>query len=450
MCWNSNLERPFSGVRNSEESRRDAAADGRGKETQRRQGCRKLAPEWGIDQSLHDLQRARASQRKLRPLLRHRSQAHVEVWPCHLAGEFQVLHDPAGVGRRRRQHEVLRSQPSNRAVIHDEPVFAQHDAIAHAPDRHRRHRSRVDEIQESPRVGPVHFDLAQRGHVTHAHPIANRQHLAITRCQPIRFAGLGIPFRAQPEAALDETGALLTRPSMRRRQSRRFQVASARVPGKGPDRDRLDGRTPGRRPRIGDTLAGHSGKNSQTVDVGGLALIRRHAQCRVALQVLDGGIALTMRQRDIVDGDIVLHVDERLARTTHLPEGCDGHGFFVGRRSGGGRPTLAGGFGSSVTGREARIQRRPERQITVRCAHDIHAGRRLSWHERRDILAPYRAATMMAGEADVGVPSARNGKAVSLHHLRPSAVAHDGERRQPIDAPLGRNDMPAVHGNVQG
>src|SRR3546814_2328991 len=57
-------------------------------------------------------------------------------------------------------------------------------------------------------------------------------------------------------------------------------------------------------------LARHQG---QADDVGGLALVGRHAERRVALQVLDRAEAFAVGKADVGGGDVVLQVDEGLA-----------------------------------------------------------------------------------------------------------------------------------------
>ena len=49
-------------------------------------------------------------------------------------------------------------------------------------------------------------------------------------------------------------------------------------------------------PTLGDGALGERGHDGESVDVRGLALIRRHAQRRIALQVLDGAVALRARR----------------------------------------------------------------------------------------------------------------------------------------------------------
>ena len=52
-----------------------------------------------------------------------------------------------------------------------------------------------------------------------------------------------------------------------------------------------------------------SGHDRKADDIGGLALVGRHAERRIALEVLDGAEVLPMRQLHILHGHVVLEVD---------------------------------------------------------------------------------------------------------------------------------------------
>ena len=75
------------------------------------------------------------------------------------------------------------------------------------------------------------------------------------------------------------------------------------------ERDGRERRTKRRCPHLGNFAASELGERGKAVDVAGLALVVRHPQQRVALQVLDRGVIFARRQRDVSDSDIVLEVD---------------------------------------------------------------------------------------------------------------------------------------------
>src|ERR1019366_9352509 len=75
-------------------------------------------------------------------------------------------------------------------------------------------------------------------------------------------------------------------------------------------------------------LSGESGHDSKPVHIGQLALIGRHAERGVTLEMLDGAEALTLGKNDVVNGDIVLEIHESLA-VAQMPEWSDGKGLVI-------------------------------------------------------------------------------------------------------------------------
>ena len=89
-------------------------------------------------------------------------------------------------------------------------------------------------------------------------------------------------------------------------------MLAAVMAGERADRDRRVGRPERRGAGRGDRAAGQRRHDGEAVDVGGSALVGRHAERGVALEMLDRAEALALGQRDIVGGDVVLEIDERL------------------------------------------------------------------------------------------------------------------------------------------
>ena len=118
--------------------------------------------------------------------------------------------------------------------------------------------------------------------------------------------------RAVPEAGRVHRGAVLDMPVMHRRQPLGPEVAVA-FGGQRADRDRREGRAEARRADLGDRFAERFGHDGEARHVGGLALVGRHAERGVALQVLDRDETLAMRQTHVLGGHVVLKVDEGLA-----------------------------------------------------------------------------------------------------------------------------------------
>ena len=59
-----------------------------------------------------------------------------------------------------------------------------------------------------------------------------------------------------------------------------------------------------------DRAAGQFGEDREADDIGGLALVGRHPERGVALQMLYRAETLARGERDVGDGDIVLEIDE--------------------------------------------------------------------------------------------------------------------------------------------
>jgi hypothetical protein len=57
-------------------------------------------------------------------LVRHRDKTDVEFRPKHLAAKFEMLHDLARIGGRRRHDEMAVAETRGRAVVHGEAIFA--------------------------------------------------------------------------------------------------------------------------------------------------------------------------------------------------------------------------------------------------------------------------------------------------------------------------------------
>ena len=120
------------------------------------------------------------------------------------------------------------------------------------------------------------------------------------------------------------------------------------------------------------------GHQREAVDVGGLALVGRHAERGVALQMLDGAEALALGQLDVARGDVVLEVDEGLAARRRAPATAARPRVLSG--------SADGPFGTAADGsRRPRPRRRPPRapvgeaggqgEVAGRGARDRHAGR---------------------------------------------------------------------------
>ncbi len=120
---------------------------------------------------------------------------------------------------------------------------------------------------------------------------------------------------------------------MHRREALRAEVMAGAAPGERADGDARIGRPEGGGAGLGNADPAQPRHDGKGVDVAGLALVGAHAERRVALQMLDGLVALLMGQGQILHRHIVLQIDESLAlgQVRDLPDRLDA------MRIGGGR-----------------------------------------------------------------------------------------------------------------
>ena len=128
---------------------------------------------------------------------------------------------------------------------------------------------------------------------------------------------------------------------LERQTPQRIDERAAPPAGDDAHRHWDEGRAIGSRSRFVDGAAGQRRHRGDGVDIGGLALIGRHAERGVALEMLDGDIALARGERDVFQRHIVLEIDPAPAFVIGLgPGGLDSVG--AGRRVRRGAFTAAG------------------------------------------------------------------------------------------------------------
>ena len=200
-----------------------------------------------VDDLAQDIARARAGDGILRPLLADRGELHVELRPQPLVAELHVLQHLGGVGRGGGDDEAVR-RPSREVVPSSstKPVLAQHQAVARPADGERLPGVGVEAVQELGRVRALQVDLAERGHVAHADArCAPRAPRGCTLSSQSVSPGRGYHCARSQSAGLDEHGAVLLRPAVRRRQAGRPEVLAAVRARQRADRDRRVGRAEG-------------------------------------------------------------------------------------------------------------------------------------------------------------------------------------------------------------
>ncbi len=184
-------------------------------------------------------------------------------------------------------------------------------------------------------------------------------------------------------------------------------------------------------PVAGTRAAGQFGHQGEAVDVGGLALVGRHAERGVALEVLDRAEALALGELDIGDGDVVLEIDEGLALgVLDAPERRHGRAFGIG---GGNRhrPRMeAAGRGRVAAGSDAVGQAGGQGEIALGGAHHNHAGRQRARHEGRQGGGPFGAPAEVGREMHGRLPAARDREQVAWHREGLAARGADLDRTQ--------------------
>ena len=173
---------------------------------------------WRIDDAAQHVARARPGDRELRPLLGHRARTARRAPATAPGGRTRMCCITlAGVGRGGRHEEAVVGEARGGAVVHHEAVLAQHHAVARPADRQGGAGVDVEAVEERAGVRPLHVDLAERRDVADADRRAHRAHLAVDASRASRVSPAAEPLRAQPRPGLDEHGALLLRPGVRRR-----------------------------------------------------------------------------------------------------------------------------------------------------------------------------------------------------------------------------------------
>src|SRR5262249_3282726 len=183
------------------------------------------------------------------------------------------------------------------------------------------------------------------------------------------------------------------------RQARWAEVLSAMGTGQGTDRNRSIRRTKGRSAGLRDRPTRDGCYDCKAVDVGRLALVGRHSEGRVALQVLHGPKAFTLGERDVISRHVVLKIDEGLSfGSSNVPQRRRPRGLILGLwyiDRLGSEPRCLRRFGSHT---HALGKAGGERQRAVCGARNHQAFRKGARHKRRNSAVPYRSAAVMTAQ----------------------------------------------------
>ena len=185
------------------------------------------------------------------------------------------------------------------------------------------------------------------------------------------------------------------------------------VPRESADRDRHGvGPMGGHADRL-DRLAARLRQDRRADQAAELALVGRHRMRRIALGVLDMGIALAMGEADVLGGDVVLQVDEALAGRLDLPERRERLLVPAELGQGEGESMLEACPGRSGLARLGAVMRgSADTEDAARRAGGTLRLHRLARDMARQPGVPLRPGAGLAGELDVRVPAAREAEQV--------------------------------------
>ena len=216
---------------------------------------------------------------------------------------------------------------------------------------------------------------------------------------------------------------------MHRRQTFRPDLAIA-LGSERADRNRREGRAETRRADLGDLLAERIRHDCKTGNVGRLALVGRHAERGVALQMLDRDEPLAMSEADVFGGHVVLEIDEGLAFGGNLENRGRRNVEFVGSHFGH-RRFPADIFRSRQPGRKTISQGFSRREFAVEGAGADPALRRFRRQECLQPVVPFGLGAGLARQVDHRRPAAGNREAVCLDGTRVAAERSRSLRRRP-------------------
>ena len=222
-----------------------------------------------VDLLLHEvidqLARFRPRHGELSPMLGDRGKGHCPFGMQALGHEFEVPHHRARSGGGGGHHVMRLAQPRAGAVIHDMPVLAQHQPIAHAPHLQRAEDVGIDEIQQLGRIRPLDVDLAQGGDIADPHGVAHEAHLPVAGLAPCRLAAARKEARTIPQPRLDHRRAHAAALGVAGGEPFGRKALSLRARAHRGDGDRDIGRAESGDPRLRDAPPGG---------------VRQHRQCR--------------------------------------------------------------------------------------------------------------------------------------------------------------------------
>ena len=255
-----------------------------------------------------DIARAWTDDRHRRPLLRHRGGPDPKLRPLCLEPLLEVIEDRGGVAGGRGHVESVRAEAARDPVIEDHPIQPAHEPITARPDLEGRERVRVDAIEQEARVGSLEVDLAEGGRIHDGDGGSRGDALAPDG----RFHVLAVTrevARPAPLADILEDGAAGRVPGLDRGGADGVAEGASVTAGHERETDRHVRWAERRHTHRTHVLPEHRRGDGRCDDAGGLALVRRGSDRRVALEVLDGGQAGVEGASQVGGGGVALEVD---------------------------------------------------------------------------------------------------------------------------------------------
>ena len=394
-----------------------------------------------------------------RPLLGGRGEPDLEVGPLGLQVVLHHVEDARGAAGGGGDVEAVGGEPADDAVVADEAVLAEQEAVAAAADPELRPGVGVHPLHEGDGVGADDLDLAERRGVEDAERGAGRRGTRGRRRRACPRPALREVPGAAPEGDRLEDGAVGLGPGVDRGLAGDLEGRVLVVAGEGAEGRRRVGRAEGGEADLRRRLAERVGGDHQAVDVRHLALVGRHAVGGVALDVLDRAHALADREADVLGGDVVLEVDEGLGRRRvavgrQLLERDARAGAVGGRRRGpaasASRPASRGGLRRRRRRRRSSAAAMPQRPrpAPAMCTASVFLpGRKalsassqarlpLVWEKRcrQGVQPPHiSTASQAMSRAAPALPFSIAVDAERLHP-QPAGGAGDGAAEQGLDA----------------
>src|SRR6202034_2705012 len=162
------------------------------------------------------------------------------------------------------------------------------------------------EVGELGGVGADDLNLAERRAIEQRDRLARPRSLTLNRALRVIRP---VPRGPQPAAVFAHLCAVGPMFGLKRQAPERIDERATPTAGDDAHRDWYERRAIGGRSRLVDCAAGHRRHRRDGVDIGGLVLIGRHAERGVALEMLDGDVALARGERDVLQRRVVLEVD---------------------------------------------------------------------------------------------------------------------------------------------